>query len=86
MTVVVCEDGLEWYRGEEKYSADYDDLIDAYEKQIAKKVVMKYHPKTPWTREITQYLCPICSRVIGFNGTTFCSTCGQKLDWSNENE
>jgi hypothetical protein len=63
-----------------------DICIKALEKQIAKKVLIKHHEKTPWTREISQYLCPCCNRVIGFNGQIHCSTCGQKLlyDWGNE--
>lgn len=61
-------------------------LTKALEKQIEKKVLIKHHEKTPWTREISQYLCPCCNRVIGFNGQIHCSTCGQKLlyYWGNE--
>lgn len=66
------------------YLATANISIKALEKQIAKKVVIRHCPKTSWTREVTQFLCPICNMVIGFNGTTFCSTCGQKLDWRNE--
>lgn len=79
-----CKDDFE---AREKKKADAIILsIKAIEKQIAKKVLIKHHEKTPWTREISQYLCPCCNRVIGFNGQIHCSTCGQKLlyDWGNE--
>ena len=51
------------------------------EKNEAKKVVVEHVPKTSWTREVSHYLCPCCNHIFSFGGTTYCSTCGQKLDW-----
>ena len=58
--------------------------IKAIEKQIPKKIAIHNIPKTSWTKAITRYTCPSCDRAIGFNGLNYCSYCGQKLDWSDE--
>lgn len=80
MTKVICEDGLEWYIGEESNSADYDDLINAYEKQIPK------HPTN--VRQHVDHktgYCPSCStRLAHFGDMNYCYGCGSKLDWEIE--
>ena len=60
--------------------------IKALEKQIAKKIVINNIPKTSWTKAETKYTCPSCDRVIGFNGLSYCSVCGQRLDWGIEED
>lgn len=50
-------------------------------KNEPKKVVVEHVPKTSWTREVSHYLCPCCNHIFSFGGTTYCSTCGQKIDW-----
>lgn len=49
-------------------------LKEAVEKQIPKK------PNIPWDTQLEQ--CPMCQR--GFIGQpSYCSVCGQKIDWSD---
>lgn len=50
-------------------------LKEAVEKQIPKK------PNIPWDTQLEQ--CPMCQR--GFIGQpSYCSVCGQKIDWRDE--
>lgn len=58
-----------------------EEFKDLKEKNEPKKVVVEHVPKTSWTREVSHYLCPCCNHIFSFGGTTYCSTCGQKLDW-----
>lgn len=58
-----------------------EELKALKEKNESKKVVVEHVPKTSWTREVSHYLCPCCNHIFSFGGTTYCSTCGQKLDW-----
>lgn len=48
----------------------------AVEKQTAKKVM---HNK-----KVNIYFCPICERKCNYMHSLYCSGCGQKLDWSDE--
>lgn len=49
-------------------------IIDALEKQIAKK------PNVPWDTQTEE--CPICQRSF-IGEPKYCSRCGQKLEWSD---
>lgn len=58
-------------------------VLECIKKQIPKK------PKT-FITEICYYCCPVCSEQIELvpidhNVTTYCSHCGQAIDWSDEN-
>ena len=61
-----------------------DIAINALEKQIPKKVV----------KEKYIYICPICGSNVETDcgdymldyRLNYCDNCGQKLDWSDENE
>lgn len=58
--------------------------LEALEKQIPKKVI-----KTEYRNIKGNYLtsCPNCrSQLFDFEKTKYCGECGQKLDWSVENE
>ena len=53
--------------------------INALEKQIAKKPIFYAH----------DYYCSVCNSLVGNNEFEwkrfkYCDTCGQKLDWSDE--
>lgn len=58
-----------------------EELKALREKNEPKKVVVEHVPKTSWTREVSHYLCPCCNHIFSFGGTTYCSCCGQKIDW-----
>lgn len=69
---------------------DLDFAIDALEKQTSRKVVpiesedetidMETGEWNPYTR--TDWTCPICGEYTTPYDDSFCSNCGQKLDWS----
>ena len=68
-------------------------IIEALEKQIPKKpkhVTKKevYDPDRPFaTIDVTTFVCPCCGVKIMFRKTIQrCLECGQKLDWSDDNE
>lgn len=62
---------------EDDYKAN-DMAIQALEKQIPKK------PKKNTNSNI--YFCPVCERKVAHNHALYCSGCGQKLDWREDNE
>lgn len=58
--------------------------ILALEKQIPKKPVKS---ENQVVRYVNTYYCPICNLgITGTNIAKWCYHCGQKLDWSDENE
>lgn len=64
-------------------------LLQALEKQIQKKPIPidygKYIDVIDNARFLRgAYWCPNCKHVVKTG--SFCSDCGQKLDWSDENE
>lgn len=48
----------------------------AVEKQAEKKVLHNEKAK--------RYFCPTCERKCNYMHSLYCSGCGQKLDWSDE--
>lgn len=58
-----------------------DVAIQALEKQIPKK--MLYIANLGCT---ALWLCPVCERRIIRSDLVYYHQCGQKLDWSDENE
>ncbi len=48
----------------------------AMEKQAEKKVLHNEKAK--------RYFCPTCERKCNYMHSLYCSGCGQKLDWSDE--
>ena len=63
---------------EERYEA-LNMAKEALEKQIPKKPLDK-------TKSMDDYgYCPNCRKIIDdYNDFNFCSTCGQAIDWSDE--
>lgn len=61
-----------------------EKAVQALEKQIPKKPVKSGNQVV---RYVNTYYCPICNlRITGANIAKWCYHCGQKLDWSDENE
>ena len=63
--------------GEQKEA--FQMAINALEKQIPKKPIFYAH----------DYYCSVCNSIVGNNEFEwkrfkYCDTCGQKLDWSEE--
>ena len=66
------------------YSIAFETAIEALDKQIAKKPVVvgeEYiFERDEWEKD---YECPFCGNP--YADDSFCSCCGQKLDWSDTN-
>ena len=66
------------------YSIAFETAIEALDKQIAKKPVVvgeEYiFERDEWEKD---YECPFCGNP--YADDSFCSCCGQKLDWSDNN-
>lgn len=61
-----------------------EECRTAREKQIPKKPVKS---ENQVVRYVNTYYCPICNLgITGTNIAKWCYHCGQKLDWSDENE
>ena len=61
-------------------------IIEGVEKQIRKKpkdidILVGFN-----TKEIKYGNCPICFNEVNNNGMKYCACCGQKLDWSEDDE
>lgn len=70
MEIVLDDFGLEWKRKDGiVYKADYDDLINSYEKQMPKKV---------FECEENKFSCPECGST---QIDRYCAKCGQAIDW-----
>lgn len=74
----------EKYQGVQEYAEMLIVCKEALEKQIPKKPVVvdeEYiFEKDEWERD---YECPFCGSP--YADDSFCSCCGQKLDWSENN-
>lgn len=58
--------------------------IQALEKQIPMKPVKS---ENQVVRYVNTYYCPICNLgITGTNIAKWCYHCGQKLDWSDDND
>ena len=78
------------------FTDQYGDMGDSspYEEavEIAKEAIEKQIPKKPRKEKYFYgkiYYCPLCKKSIGkeaFVLTSSCQSCGQALDWSDENE
>lgn len=67
------------------YSVAFETAIEALEKQIPKK---PYFGEAVGFKGFFGYLCPICRNWLLYPDEipnlrdSFCSFCGQKIDWS----
>ena len=73
------------YRGEvEDYKQALELGVKALEKQIPKKPIKS---ENQVVRYVNTYYCPTCELgITGTNIAKWCYNCGQKLDWSDEND
>lgn len=59
------------------------EVISALEKQIPKKPIGDLG-------SVPHYRCPYCNRAVKLykndRGFDFCPDCGQKIDWSDDND
>ena len=82
-TIEIAIDEVEWDYPME-YSIAFETAIEALDKQIAKKPVVvgeEYiFERDEWEKD---YECPFCGNP--YADDSFCSCCGQKLDWSDTN-
>lgn len=70
---------------EDDYIAN-DMAVKALEKQIPKKVILRHIKKYDGFDDGE---CPTCGNSVlrdGFSNDVYCDECGQKLDWSDEND
>ena len=56
------------------YDEELEVVVDALEKQIAKKVIVSPYNNIKY--------CPICEVSVTGMYFDYCVECGQKLDWS----
>lgn len=73
------------YRGKvEDYKQALELGVKALEKQIPKKPIKS---ENQVVRYVNTYYCPTCELgITGTNIAKWCYNCGQKLDWSDEND
>ena len=64
-------------------SISYVTDIDAEPLRLAIKALEKQIPKKPTNNIWTHYRCPVCMKLVN---SRYCGTCGQRLDWSDEDE
>lgn len=79
-------------RGEkdaEEIAFDFNRAIDALKKQIPKKPTYDGYGYMPdGTFLWDKWLCPNCksSYDVVYDDYNYCPVCGQRIDWSEENE
>jgi len=80
-TLKLMQAQVEWDYPME-YAVAIDGAIDALEKQVAKKVRIKYaNPKYEYYGYAS--FCPNCNRVVA-EGWSYCPDCGQALKMEGE--
>lgn len=87
MTTEVLENYMQFEDECVKKGFTFKSMIEAREKQIAKNPIPIDYEKYIGVIDNARFLrgaywCPNCKRVI--KSDSFCSDCGQKLDWSDE--
>ena len=60
------------------YDEELEVVVEALEKQIAKKVIVSPYNNMKY--------CPICEVSVTGMYYDYCVECGQKLDWSEEDD
>ena len=76
MTTEVLENYMQFEDECVKKGFTFNSVIEAREKQIAKK--------PDFTEDKKFALCPCCNGKGLLNKQKYCDNCGQKLDWSDE--
>ena len=78
----ICHDAFEEFK--EQFVDSYEELLD---KATPKKVIPLKEKESGY-----EHQCPVCKRYVGtiiedgVEYDNYCCTCGQRLDWSDENE
>ena len=83
---MTVQEAISCLKADKEYLTDHnicdgkeiDAAIDALEKQIPKKPIMRKDVAE------TYYICPECEWEVDKFDDNYCSDCGQKLDWSSE--
>ena len=86
MTTEVLENYMQFEDECVKKGFTFKSVIEAREKQIAKKPIPIDYEKYIGVIDNARFLrgaywCPNCKRVV--KSGSFCNDCGQKLDWSD---
>lgn len=82
MTTEVLENYMQFEDECVKKGFTFNSVIEAREKQIAKKPIKSEEQPV---RYVNTYYCPVCRLgITGTNIAKWCYHCGQKLDWSEE--
>ena len=72
ITKIATENGIDTY-----LTLNEKAIIDAFQKQIPGK------PHIPWDSMTKVYSCPVCIMSVS-ESDKYCSNCGKKLDWSEQ--
>ena len=73
----------------------YDHIEDVYKDlEVLGELVDRAIEVEPFKESLADYMCPMCGAGLSFDALNdpieyapkFCSNCGQKLDWSKEEE
>ena len=84
--IQICESqNNEYGCGNENCECYIDTAIEALEKQIPKKLIIKIHPNRIPSEQKVPY-CPVCDENLEFHFHPYCCNCGQKLDWNEPYE
>lgn len=76
------------YQGLQKIeTVEIDAEIDTSEKQIAKEPKYKKQLRDFFgVATVVKGDCPCCGKAEIYSNANYCPDCGQKLDWSEEND
>lgn len=79
--VIGCMEEVEQYRA----LGTVEELKEAREKQVAKKPIDIMNLIIDEVDGIEIGSCSVCEMEL-FKGQSYCSNCGTKIDWSEEND
>lgn len=87
MTTEVLENYMQFEDECVKKGFTFKSVIEAREKQIAKKPTYEGDGYAPdGTLVYDTWICPCCDKryEVDYDDYDYCPNCGQKLDWSDE--
>ena len=87
MTTEVIENYMQFEDECVKKGFTFKSVIEAREKQIAKKPTYEGDGYAPnGTLVYDTWICPCCDKryEVDYDDYDYCPNCGQKLDWSDE--
>lgn len=84
MTASEARDRLEWlYEEGHTLSAETKEALETAIEALEKQIPMKPMPKEISVDGRAVTPCGNCGNIIGYFDV-FCSTCGQRIDWSKK--